>query len=247
MKNKHRFFFSLLVIVFLLNACVSAPSDVSPPVTTAVQDVTGFHYEGVVTDTTYPTVNNLVHIDMVIINKDNQSNGCPAIVVIPPEAEIFYDEQGMLVPYDLEDIIAGQKFTVFPSEVTEGMPAGIFAKRIVVLDKGPQDSLTPILTWTKPGIEGIISEINKNESPDWSGVNLTIDGIDLQDNIDHLFTFLSVTERTLIWSKDKDGFSLREMDYLQPGQSVIVLLRNYYDHGSPGTYNPIIEIIVYPE
>ena len=247
MKNKQRFFFSFLVIGLLLTACISSPSDVSPTVTTTVQDMPGTHYEGVVTDTTYPTVNNLVHIDMVIINKDNQSNGCPAIVVIPPEAEIFYDEQGTLVPYDLEDIIAGQKITVSPSEVTEGMPPGILAKRIVILDKGPQESLTPILTWTKPEVEGIISELNKNESPDWSGVNLTIDGIDLQDNVEHLFTFLSVTERTLIWSKDKDGYSLREMDYLQPGQSVIVLLRNYYDHGSPGTYNPIIEIIVDPE
>jgi len=89
----------------------------------SVQDVPGTHYEGVVTDTTYLTVNNLVQI--VIINKKNQSNGCPAIVVIPPEAEIFYDEQGTLVPYDLEDIIVGQKFTVSPSEVTEGMPPGI--------------------------------------------------------------------------------------------------------------------------
>lgn len=247
MKNKQRFFFSFLVIGLLLTACISSPSDVSPTVTTTVQDMPGTHYEGVVTDTTYPTVNNLVHIDMVIINKDNQSNGCPAIVVVPPEAEIFYDEQGTLVPYDLEDIIAGQKITVSPSEVTEGMPPGILAKRIVILDKGPQESLTPILTWTKPEVEGIISELNKNESPNWSGVNLTIDGIDLQDNVDHLFTFLSVTERTLIWSKDKDGYSLREMDYLQTGQSVIVLLRNYYDHGSPGTYNPIIEIIVDPE
>ena len=245
MKNKHGFFFSLSVIVLLLNACVSAPSDVSPTVTIAVQDVPGTHYEGVVTDTTYLTVNNLVQI--VIINKKNQSNGCPAIVVIPPEAEIFYDEQGTLVPYDLEDIIVGQKFTVSPSEVTEGMPPGILAKRIIILDKGPQDSLTPILTWTKPDIKGVISELNKNESPDWSGVNLTIDGIDLQDNVEHLFTFLSVTEQTLIWSKDKDGYSLKEMDYLQPGQSVTVLLRNYYDHGSPGTYNPIIEIIVNPE
>lgn len=247
MKNKHRFFYSLLVIVLLLSACVSSPFDVSPTVTTAAQDVPGTHYEGVVTDTTYPTVNNLVHIDIVIINKINQSNGCPAIVIIPPEAEIFYDEQGTLVPCKIQDIIVGQKFTVSASEVTEGMPPGIFAKRIVILDKGPKESLTPILTWTKPGIEGIVSEINKNESPDWSGVNLTIDGVDLQNNIEHLFTFLSVTERTLIWSKDKDSYSLREMDYLQPGQSVIILLRNHYDHASPGIYNPIIEIIVDPE
>ncbi len=244
MKNNHRFFYALLVLVFLLSGCVSSPSVVSPTVTTTAQAVPGTQYNGVVTDTTYPTVNNLVHIDIVMINKDNQTAGISAIVLIPPEAELFYDEQGTLYPYKIQDIVIGQKFIVTASQVTEGMPPGIFAKKIVFLDMGPQDSLTPILTWTKPNIEGVINEVTKNENPGWSGVNLTLDGVGLPNNVEHLFTSISVTERTLIWSKDRDGYSLRKLDDLHPGQSVTILLRNYYDYVSPGTYNPVVEIIV---
>ena len=247
MKNNHRLFYALSVLVFLLSGCVSFPSVVYPTVTTTAQAVPGTHYDGVVTDTTYPTVNNLVHIDIVMISKDNQTAGISAIMIIPPEAELFYDEQGTLYPYKIQDIVVGQKFIVTASEVYEGMPPGIFAKKIVFLDMGPQDSLTPILTWTKPNIEGVINEVTKNDNLGWSGVNLTIDGADLPNNVEHLFTFISVTERTLIWSKVKDGYLLRKLDDLHPGQSVTILLGNNYDNVSPGTYNPVVEIIVDPD
>ncbi len=247
MKNSHTVIFALLVIVFLLSSCVSSFSVASPTVTTSTQAVPGTHYDGVVTDTTYPTVNNLVHIDIVVINKNNQTAGGAGIVLIPPEAEILYDEHGTLYPYKIEDIVVGQKFIVTASEVYEGGLPVIFANKILFLDKGPQDSLTPILTWTKPSIEGVVNQVTENETPGWSGVNLTIDGVDLPDNVEHLFTFISVTERTLIWSKVKDGYLLRKLDDLHPGQSVTILLGNNYDNVSPGTYNPVVEIIVDPD
>lgn len=243
MKNKHIIITSLSVIVFLLTGCVSSLSVVSPTVATTAQSMTG-SYDGIVTDTTYPTVNNLVHIDIVVINKNNQTAGGAGIVLIPPEAEVLYEDQGKLIPYKLQDMVVGQKFIVTASDVYEGGLPVIFAKKIVFLDMGPQDSLTPILTWRKPSIEGVITEVIKNENPGWSGVSLTIDGVGLPDKVRHLFTPISITERTLIWSNDREGYSLRKQDDLHLGQSVTILLRNNFDYVSPGMYNPVVEIII---
>ena len=79
MKNNRTVFYALSIIIFLLSGCVSPLSVVSPTFTTSTQAVPGTHYDGVVTDTTYPTVNNLVHIDIVVINKDNQTAGTPLV------------------------------------------------------------------------------------------------------------------------------------------------------------------------
>ena len=244
MNIHHRFIYTVQILLLLLSGCsttlVVDTSEITPP----TQTKSGIRLNGIVTDTSYAVSHNLVHI--ALVDESNQI-GVPGVVSIPPEAPILLQEQGVFSPFKIENIVIGQKVTVIASEVLEGVPFSTVATEVLLRDTGPKDSLTPLSTWIKPHFEGVIKDITTGNNAGFSVLNLTIDGVSIQDNAKIQFQFISITEKSMIWIKSKDGYLLEKPGYLVPGQSVSILLFQAYDSQIPGTFNPVLEIIVNSE
>lgn len=244
MNNSHRFIYTVQILLLLLSGCGNTPEVVTPEITPPDQTMSGIRLNGIVTDTHSSISNNLIHI--AVVDESNQI-GIPGVVSILPETPTFIQEQGVFAPFKIENIVIGQKITVIASEVLEGVPLSIKATEVLLRDNGPKDSMTPLLTWIKPDFEGVIKEITTVNNASTPVLNLTIDPVSIQDHGKNQLLFISITEKTIIWTKDKDGYSLKKLGYIVPGQSVNILLFQDHDSLFPSTYNPVLEIIVNSE